>query len=110
MRPSEQRRDARQRSRRRAGAARAPAARTQVTVVTATSTFRRGDTVRLRPAHGGDPYDRMLDGRTRDDRAHPHDVDDRLYFAVTVDGDPGQDLLRDTGRYLFFFEGEVEPA
>ena len=37
-------------------------------------------------------------------------MDGRLYFAVTVDGDPGQELLRDTGRYMYFFEGEVEPA
>jgi len=29
---------------------------------------------------------------------------------VTVDDDPGQDLLRDTGRYLYFFGEEVEPV
>jgi hypothetical protein len=29
---------------------------------------------------------------------------------VTVDDDPGQELMRETGRYLFFFAGEVEPA
>ncbi len=27
---------------------------------------------------------------------------------MTVDDDPGQDLLRETGRYLFFFGDEVE--
>ena len=27
---------------------------------------------------------------------------------MTVDDDPGQELMRDTGRYLFFFAGEVE--
>jgi hypothetical protein len=27
---------------------------------------------------------------------------------VTVDDDPGQELMRETGRYLFFFAGEVE--
>ena len=37
------------------------------------------------------------------------DDDERTYFAVTVDGDPGQDLMRETGRYLFFFAPEVEP-
>ena len=25
-----------------------------------------------------------------------------------MDDDPGQDLMRDTGRFLFFFAGEVE--
>ena len=35
------------------------------------------------------------------------DTDGKTYFAVTVDDDPGQDLMRETGRYLFFFESEV---
>jgi hypothetical protein len=73
-------------------------------------TFRRGDRVRLRPQREGDPIDHMVDGRTATIEKLLHDVDNRLYFAVTVDGDPGQELLRDTGRFLYFFEGEVEPA
>ncbi len=73
-------------------------------------TFRRGDTVRLTPAHGGDPQDHIVEGRLATIEKILHDVDDRLYFAVTLDGDPGQELLRDTGRFLYFFEGEVEPA
>ena len=27
---------------------------------------------------------------------------------MTIDDDPGQELMRDTGRYLFFFADEVE--
>ena len=27
---------------------------------------------------------------------------------MTIDDDPGQELMRDTGRYLFFFAAEVE--
>jgi len=73
-------------------------------------TFRRGDRVRLQPKAEGDPIDHMVAGRTATIEKLLHDVDDRLYFAVTVDGDPGQELLRDTGRFLYFFEGEVEPA
>ena len=73
-------------------------------------TFRRGDRVRLRPQQEGDPIDHMVAGRTATIEKLLHDVDNRLYFAVTVDGDPGQELLRDTGRFLYFFEGEVEPA
>ncbi len=73
-------------------------------------TFRRGDRVRLRPKREGDPIDHMVAGRTATIEKLLHDVDNCLYFAVTVDGDPGQELLRDTGRFLYFFEGEVEPA
>ena len=73
-------------------------------------TFRLGDRVRLRPKREGDAIDHMVDGRTATIEKLLHDVDNRLYFAVTVDGDPGQELLRDTNRFLYFFEGEVEPA
>ena len=74
------------------------------------ATFRRGAKVRLRPRDEGDPIDHMVSGRTATIEKILYDVDDRLYFAVTVDGDPGQELLRDSGRFLYFFEGEVEPA
>jgi len=73
-------------------------------------TFRRGDRVRLLPKQEGDPIDHMVAGKTATIEKLLHDVDDRLYFAVTVDGDPGQELLRDTGRFLYFFEGEIEPV
>ena len=38
------------------------------------------------------------------------DYDGRVHLAVTVDDDPGQDLLREMGRYLFFDPSEVVPA
>jgi hypothetical protein len=31
-----------------------------------------------------------------------------VHLGVTIDGDPGQDLLRETNRLLFFFVPEVE--
>jgi hypothetical protein len=39
------------------------------------------------------------------------DYDDRTYFAVTVDGDPGEDLgaLGKPGHRFFFGPDEVEP-
>ena len=74
------------------------------------ATFRRGAKVRLHPRDEGDPIDHIVSGRTATIEKILYDVDDRLYFAVTVDGDPGQELLRDSGRFLYFFEGEVEPA
>jgi hypothetical protein len=79
-------------------------------VMVGKDTFRRGDTVRLRPQSKGDPIDHMVDGKTATIEKILHDVDGRLYFAVTVNGDPGQELLRESGRFLFFFEGEVEPV
>ena len=52
----------------------------------------------------------MLDGRRATLERIYIDFDDRVHLAVTVDDDPGQDLMRETGRYLFFFPHEVQPA
>ncbi len=49
----------------------------------------------------------MLDGRRATVERIYIDSDDRVQIAVTVDDVPGQDLLRETGRYLFFFAHEV---
>ena len=71
-------------------------------------TFRLGATVTLRLVGRSDPYDRILDGRSATIERIFLDYDDKLYFGVTVDDDPGQQLMRDTGRFLFFFAGELE--
>ncbi len=73
-------------------------------------TFERGGTLVLRPGTDRDPYDKMLDGRQATIERIYLDYDDRVYLAVTVDDDPGQELMRETGRYLFFFANEVEAA
>jgi hypothetical protein len=73
------------------------------------TTFRLGDTVTLRLTQRSDPYDRMLDGRRATVERIFLDYDDRLYFGVTIDDDPGQLLMRETGRFIFFFAGELEP-
>ena len=36
------------------------------------------------------------------------DYEDGVHLGVTVDDDPGQDLMRESGRYLFFKPEEVE--
>ena len=72
--------------------------------------YERGDTIVLRPGTDRDPYDRMLDGRRATIERIYVDYDDRVHIGVTVDDDPGQELMRETGRYLFFFAGEVEPT
>ena len=55
-----------------------------------------------------DTYDRMLDGRTATLERIYIDYDDKVHLGVTIDDDPGQELMRETGRFHFFFAGEVE--
>jgi hypothetical protein len=71
-------------------------------------TFRRGARVLLAPGTDRDVYDRMLDGRTATLERIYLDYDDAVHLAVTVDDDPGQQLMRETGRYLFFRPHEVK--
>ena len=70
--------------------------------------FERGATLVLQPGTDRDPYDRMLDGRRAMLERIYVDYDERVYLGVTVDDDPGQELMRETGRYLFFFTNEVQ--
>jgi hypothetical protein len=74
------------------------------------ATVRLGDKIVLRPGTEGDVYDKILHGRTATVERIYRGYDERIYLGVTVDDDPGQDLLRETGRYLFFFADEVEPV
>ena len=73
-------------------------------------TFVKGSKLVLRPGTDRGTHDRLLDGRRATLERIYVDYDDRVHLAVTVDDDPGQDLMRETGRYLFFFANEVEPA
>jgi hypothetical protein len=70
--------------------------------------FRRGGKVLLRPGPAADLHARMLDGRTATVERIYVDYDGKVHLGVTVDGDPGQDLMRETGRFVFFFAPEVE--
>ncbi len=70
--------------------------------------FIRGGKLVLRPGTDRDVYDKMLDGRRATIERIYVGYDDRVYLGVTVDDDPGQELMRETGRYLFFFAHEVE--
>jgi hypothetical protein len=71
-------------------------------------TFRRGAAVVIRPRPDADLHARMLDGRTATIERIFTDYDGRTHLGVTIDDDPGQELMRETGRYLFFFAEEVE--
>ena len=70
--------------------------------------FRRGGKVRLCPGEDADLHARMLGGRVATIERILIDYDGKTHLGVTVDGDPGQELLRDSGRLLFFFAPEVE--
>jgi hypothetical protein len=70
-------------------------------------TYRQGDRVRLRVA-GGTAQDHLLTGRTAVVERIYIDYDDAVHLGVTVDDDPGRELMRDIGRYLYFKPSDVE--
>jgi hypothetical protein len=71
-------------------------------------TYRRGQKVVLHPPQDADVYDKMLNGRTATIHRLFLRVDDRLHLGVTIDDDPMQEILGESGRFLFFFAEEVE--
>jgi hypothetical protein len=66
-----------------------------------------GSTVLLRPEPGRDPIDSLLDGRAATVERIFVDFEDGVHIGVTIDGDPGQELMRDTGRFMYFKPEEV---
>ena len=70
----------------------------------------RGSLVRLRPgARRADAQDMFLVGRVAEVQAVLHDVDDNPYLAVSLHGQPDEDLRIAHGRFLYFMPDEVEP-
>ncbi|MFE6068671.1 hypothetical protein [Streptomyces sp. NPDC056525] len=70
---------------------------------------RAGSKVVLRPRlRRTDAQDLFLDGRSALVEAVLHDVDGGVHIAVTVEDDPGADIRREQGRYLYFKPDEVE--
>jgi hypothetical protein len=70
--------------------------------------FSRGGHVVLRPEANRNAQDHLLDGRSATIERIYIDYDDQVHLCVTVDDDPGQDIMRDIGRYLYFKPTEVE--
>jgi hypothetical protein len=70
--------------------------------------FVRGSRVILRPGPDADLHARLLDGHRATVERIMVDLDGKVHLGVTIDDDPGQELLRDTGRFLYFFAPEVE--
>ncbi|MFI9045838.1 hypothetical protein [Streptomyces sp. NPDC053427] len=69
-----------------------------------------GSRVRLCPGkRRTDAQDLFLHGRSAQIEAVLHDVDGGVHLAVTVEGDPGADIRREQGRFLYFQPDEVAP-
>ncbi len=62
----------------------------------------------LRPGHGRNAQDHLVEGREATVERIYVDVEGRVQLAVTIAGVPGQDIMRDIRRYLFFRPDEVE--
>jgi hypothetical protein len=82
--------------------------RGEETIVVDGRAFARGGHVRLRPERNRNAQDHLLDGRSATIERIYVDYEDAVHLCVTVDDDPGQDLMRDIGRYLYFKPDEVE--
>ncbi|MEU9175876.1 hypothetical protein AB0C90_03265 [Streptomyces sp. NPDC048550] len=69
-----------------------------------------GSRVILRPGlRRTDAQDLFLQGAAAQVEAVLHDVDGGVHLAVTVEGDPGADIRREQGRFLYFQPDEVAP-
>jgi len=69
-----------------------------------------GSRVRLRPgARRSDAQDMFLAGMTATVEAVLRDVDNNDCLAVTLDDDPGSEILRWQRRFLYFYPDEIEP-
>jgi hypothetical protein len=73
--------------------------------------YRVGNRVRLWPMGDADILDIAMKGKIATIVAIEQDYEDRIYLAVTVADDPGQDmgLAGKPGHRFFFRPEEVEP-
>jgi hypothetical protein len=83
---------------------------TAAAVVIDGETVRAGSRVRLTPgARRSDAQDAFLVGRHATVEAVVGDLDGETHLAVVVDDDPGTDVRRAQGRFLYFKPDEVAP-
>jgi hypothetical protein len=71
-------------------------------------TVTRGERVRLAPKRRADSMDFFLAGRNAVVAAVHHDVENRIYVAVTVEDDPAADIQGRAGRFFYFYPDELE--
>lgn len=71
--------------------------------------YGKGNRVRLVPAQKkADAIDLLLVGKIATIEKIFIDYENRVHLAVTINEDPGQDMQRNLGRYLYFSPEEVE--
>ncbi len=71
--------------------------------------YSKADKVRLKLGKKrADAYDTILNDKIATIEIIYTDYEDNIHLAVTMDDDPGQDLQRELGMYLFFSPDEVE--
>jgi hypothetical protein len=69
----------------------------------------KGDKVVLRPGtRRSDAQDMFLTGKVADVQAVFHDLEDKMFLAVTLEEDINADLQIEHGRFLYFSPDEVE--
>ena len=69
--------------------------------------FRRGGRAVVRPGLEADLQARMLEGCTVTVERIYRDYDGKVHLGVSVD-EPGHEVMRETGRFLWLFPPEVE--
>lgn len=71
--------------------------------------YNKGDKLKLiLNKRRSDAADVFMNGKIATIETIYTDYDDKIYFAVTIDEDPGQDLMRQMKIYRFFLPDEVE--
>lgn len=71
--------------------------------------YSKGDKVRLKLGQRrSDSSDILLNEKIATIEIIHTDYEDKVHIAVTMDDDPGQDMLRDLGIYFYFNPDEVE--
>ena len=69
----------------------------------------KGDKVKLNLGkRRSDTSDIFLNGKIATIEVIHTDYDGNIHIAVTIDDDPGRDMLRDLGMYLYFSPEEIE--
>jgi hypothetical protein len=71
--------------------------------------YRKGDKVKLRLGKRlSDSIDMIMDNKIATIEIMYTDYDNRMHIAVTIDEDPGQEMKRELGLYLYFSIDEIE--
>lgn len=71
--------------------------------------YKKGDKVKLKLGHRrSDASDMFFNGRMATIETLYTDYDDKIYLAVTLDDDPGQQLHRELNIYRYYLPDEVE--